>query len=172
MLYQIHLETPLGEMIAISSEQGVCLLEFTDSKNLTQKLAAIQAAFASHHLSYETHSVLLKLQTELSDYFAGSLKTFTVPIDVIGTPFQQSVWQILPTIAYGHTISYAAQAKLLGKPKAVRAVAAANGQNKISIVLPCHRVIGSNGQLTGYAGGLARKLALLDWEKNSVFDAC
>lgn len=164
-LYTVQIATPLGEMVAVSSEQGVCLLEFVDGKGVERELHAIQQARQANFVS-ENHPFLVQLADELRDYFVGKLQIFRVPLDPIGTPFQQNVWRILQTIPYGETISYAEQAQKLGNPKAIRAVASANGQNKISIIIPCHRVIGSNGQLTGYAGGLPRKQALLQLEQN------
>ncbi len=168
MLYCIEFKTPLGDMIAVSSEHGVCLLEFVDGKGVDKELAAVQAAYRSPFRESE-NDILLKMKQELRAYFSGSLKTFATPVEFVGTPFQQSVWRELQRIPYGSTISYATQAARLGNPKAVRAVAAANGQNKISIIVPCHRVIGSNGALTGYAGGIGRKQALLQGECGGGF---
>lgn len=100
-------------------------------------------------------------------YFEGRLKEFKVPLDISGTDFQKQVWQALVEIPYGTTSSYLRQAEVLGKPLSVRAVANANGMNKIAIVIPCHRVVGSDGSLTGYAGGLWRKRKLIDLEKDN-----
>ena len=108
------------------------------------------------------------LGQQIDAYFRGELKDFDVPLDLVGTPFQQSVWQALLNIPYGQTRSYAQQAATIGRPTAVRAVAAANGQNKVSIIVPCHRVIGSSGQLTGYGGGLPRKQWLLGLERGET----
>ncbi|MBC7555715.1 MAG: methylated-DNA--[protein]-cysteine S-methyltransferase, partial [Chryseobacterium sp.] len=105
------------------------------------------------------------LEKELELYFEGKLKEFTVPLSPVGTEFQKSVWQVLQKIPYGKTWSYKKQAEILGDVKKVRAVANANGLNKISIVLPCHRVIGSNGKITGYGGGVWRKQKLLELER-------
>lgn len=158
-----RLPTPLGTMLAVFHSDGLCLLEFADQTHLQRELnqlhAALQANFSWQKSAY--HDVL---QTELADYFAGRLKTFRTPLHMVGTDFQKQVWQVLQTIPYGATLSYKEEARQLGNLKAVRAVAAANGQNKISIVIPCHRVIGSDGKLTGYAGGVARKRFLLDLE--------
>lgn len=108
------------------------------------------------------------LRQELDLYFKCRLKTFTTPLEQIGTEFQKQAWDALLAIPYGETRSYKEQAQRLGNPKAVRAVAAANGQNKVSILIPCHRVIGSDGKLTGYAGGLNRKQSLLALERGEV----
>ncbi|AUX60671.1 methylated-DNA--[protein]-cysteine S-methyltransferase [Simonsiella muelleri] len=162
-VYAAYLPTPLGEMLAMSSDAGVCLLAFLDEKGFEKECVAVQNAKRAH-LVWQDNAHLSILREELREYFSGSLKDFSVPVDFVGTPFQQSVWRILQTIPYGKTISYLEQAHILANPKAVRAVASANGKNKISIIVPCHRVIGSNGKLTGYAGGLARKQALLNLE--------
>lgn len=111
-----------------------------------------------------SHPVLARAARELAAYFAGRRTSFTVPLAPAGTPFQQQAWQALLSIPFGETRSYAQQARLLGDPSATRAVGAANGRNPIAILIPCHRVIGSNGTLTGYAGGLARKEFLLRHE--------
>jgi O-6-methylguanine DNA methyltransferase len=111
-----------------------------------------------------TGPALDHLAAELTAYFEGRLKAFTVPLDMRGTPFQVSVWNALRSIGYGETRSYADIARAIGRPKAVRAVGAANGANPVPIIVPCHRVIGSNGKLTGYAGGLDLKLQLLERE--------
>lgn len=105
------------------------------------------------------------MRTQLNLYFQGKLKEFDLPLDLVGTEFQQQVWNVLLQIPYGATSSYAKQAQILGNPTAVRAVANANGMNKISIIVPCHRVIGSDGSLTGYGGGLWRKKELLELEQ-------
>jgi len=160
----ITFETPLGQMVACSTEKGICLLEFTDRRMLPtefndikrKKKAVFTPGLTPHHKL---------LQEELTAYFSGMPQTFTVPLDVLGTPFQQEVWRILQQIPYGETRSYKQQAVTLGNPSAVRAVARANGMNKIAIIIPCHRVIGEDGKLTGYGGGLWRKQWLLEKEK-------
>jgi len=106
-----------------------------------------------------------KLESELTEYFKGNLTDFTVPLTPVGTDFQKKVWEVLREIPYGSTRTYQQQANALGSPKSVRAVANANGLNKISILIPCHRVIGSDGTLTGYGGGIWRKQKLLELEK-------
>lgn len=164
-----YVDTPIGEMLAVFSAQGLCLLEFVDQKNIAQELRVI-VRYTQSRLCWDEHYSLLKsLQQQLDDYFSGSLNTFNIPLYPIGTPFQQQVWQVLCRIPYGQTMSYQQQAQCLGNIKAVRAVAAANGRNKISILIPCHRVIGSNGHLTGYAGGLLRKQALLNLEQTGCY---
>ena len=114
------------------------------------------------------HPVLRETGRQLAAYFAGSLRAFSLPLAFEGTPFQQSVWRALLTIPYGETRSYAEVARQIGQPTAMRAVGAANGRNPISIVAPCHRVIGSGGALTGFAGGLAAKDHLLSLERGDL----
>ena len=155
--------TPLGDMLAICSATGLCLLEFVGQARLDSEIRQIAQAKQGQIL-FQSNGLLKEVAKQVQSYFSGSLKNFSVPLDFVGTDFQQRVWRILQTIPYGKTLSYAEQAAKLGNPKAVRAVAAANGRNKISIIVPCHRVIGSNGTLTGYAGGLSRKQFLLDLE--------
>lgn len=162
-IYQKLIQTPLGVMISYATDQGICLLDFYDKENLHQSLNSIQKSLHSELLS-ESHFYLELLENELQLYFQKKITYFSVPIHFIGTEFQKSVWRVLMQIPYGKTISYQQQAKILGNPKAVRAVANANSKNNISILIPCHRVIGSDGTLTGYAGGLWRKEKLLDLE--------
>jgi len=163
MLTSRRLPTPLGEMLAVASPQGLCLLEFVGQKGVERELAQVEAARGGPARD-GTSPITDQLAHELPEYFAGRLTAFTVPLDLVGTPFQIDAWHALIAIPYGQTRSYAEQARTIGRPTATRAVAAANGQNKISIVVPCHRVIGSNGSLTGFGGGLPRKQALLELE--------
>lgn len=165
-LHSLRFPTPLGEMLAIASEQGLCLLEFTGQKDLEREIAQVRKAHGGVEVASATPgtAVLHATHVQLAEYFAGQRQTFDVPLDLVGTDFQVRVWQTLLRIPFGQTWSYAQQSEALGQPSAVRAVASANGQNKISIIVPCHRVIGSNGALTGYAGGLPRKKALIALE--------
>ena len=159
-----RLETPLGTMFACATAQGICLLEFSDRKMLETEFKILAKTLNANILQgANNHFDLLKLQLE--EYFDGKRKEFTVPLCSTGTKFQQLVWESLQTIPYGTTCSYKQQAATIHKPDAIRAVANANGMNKISILIPCHRVIGENGNLTGYGGGLWRKKWLLDLEK-------
>jgi AraC family transcriptional regulator of adaptative response/methylated-DNA-[protein]-cysteine methyltransferase len=163
-----RIETPIGTMIACADENGICLLEFSDRKALPTELKSISKHFNANIVQGENKHFQL-LENELSEYFNGKRKNFTVPLSPVGTDFQKNVWKILQTIPYGTTRSYQEQAGILGNPKAVRAVANANGLNKISIIIPCHRVIGSDGKLTGYGGGIWRKQQLLELEKAILF---
>jgi AraC family transcriptional regulator, regulatory protein of adaptative response / methylated-DNA-[protein]-cysteine methyltransferase len=164
MISTIKIETPLGEMIAGATSDGVCLLEFADRpilpdeyKDLAKHLKTFVAEGSNDHLE--------NLKNQLTEYFSGSRKDFSIPLVTPGTAFQVSVWKELQNIQFGEVRSYQEQASALNRPGAVRAVANANGMNRISIVIPCHRVIGSDGTLTGYGGGLKRKKWLLDHEK-------
>ncbi|MDI6739855.1 MAG: methylated-DNA--[protein]-cysteine S-methyltransferase [Candidatus Edwardsbacteria bacterium] len=162
--------TPLGLMVAGAVDEGVCLLEFADRKMLETELA--RRGGLRRHLKAEIVPGQSKhfdlLQNELKKYFDGTLKAFTAPVLAPGSPFQQKVWNGLRRIPYGTTRSYREQARFLDMPEAVRAVARANGANRISIIIPCHRVIGSDGKLVGYGGGLWRKKYLLDLERKSA----
>lgn len=163
---RLYLKTPLGSMIACSTERGICLLEFDNRKNFDKQIELLKKQLNVESVIEQSNAHLDLLRKELAEYFEGKLNSFTVAIDMVGTDFQKQVWHSLLLIPYGKTISYAQQADLLGKPQSVRAVANANGKNKIAIVVPCHRVIGTNGTLTGYAGGIDKKRWLLDLEKN------
>ena len=160
-----RIPTPLGPMLAGAVEQGICLLEFTDRRMLETQLLRLKK-----HLKTEavpgTSPHFKALTEQLNAYFSGTRKTFDLPLVTPGTSFQQKVWDQLMTIPLGTTRSYAEQATAIGRPKAVRAVARANGDNRLSIIIPCHRIIGSDGKLTGYGGGLWRKEWLLRHEKS------
>ena len=155
--------TRLGPMMAIACGEGLCLLEFTDRRMLERELCELKRRMNGVILPGRS-SFIDQAKTELEAYFSGNLKSFSLPLITPGTAFQQQVWEGLKTIPYGETRSYKAQSIALGNPKAIRAVASANGMNRLAIIIPCHRVIGSDGSLTGYAGGLARKEWLLEHE--------
>lgn len=163
-----RVETPLGTLIACADENGICMLEFSDRKALPTELKEISKHFNANIVQGENPH-FNTLEKELAEYFEGNLQDFSVPLSPVGTDFQKKVWEVLRKIPYGTTKSYLEQAKILGNPKAVRAVANANGLNKISIIIPCHRVIGSDGKLTGYGGGIWRKQKLLELEKALLF---
>lgn len=161
-----RIETDLGTMVACATDKGVCLLEFSDRKGLETELKQL-AKYHNANIVQGQNKYFKQLKEELDAYFEGRLKEFKVPLDISGTDFQKQVWQALVEIPYGTTSSYLRQAEVLGKPSSVRAVANANGMNKIAIIIPCHRVVGSDGSLTGYAGGLWRKRKLIDLEKDN-----
>ena len=152
--------TPLGPVTLAATDRGLAGLWFAGQRHLPAALAQPLLAAPWPHNPH--HAVLQQAAEQLRQYFAGKRRHFDLPLDVSGgTVFQQTVWQALLTIEPGHTLSYSAVSQQIGNPTAVRAVGAAIGRNPISIVVPCHRVLGRNGSLTGYAGGLARKEALL-----------
>src|SRR6202050_1570868 len=156
------IETPIGPMIAGATETGVCLLEFSEAgrdHGLPRSGKRIQKWCGTALVPGE-NEYTRELRAQVDAYFAGERCVFTVPLETKGTPFQEKVWAALRTIPYGETWSYADLAKWVGNPAAVRAVAKANGDNRISILIPCHRVIGSDGELTGYGGGLWRARGL------------
>lgn len=151
--FQSLLDTPIGTVRILGGDDAITHIDFIDAG----------AASA------QTDNALTRLaRQQLSDYFAGQLRTFELPLAAEGTDFQRACWQALQTIPYGETRSYAEQAKLIQRLKAVRAVGAANGANPIAIVVPCHRVIGKDGKLTGYAGGVERKAWLLALERRGA----
>jgi AraC family transcriptional regulator of adaptative response/methylated-DNA-[protein]-cysteine methyltransferase len=164
-LIQIEgISTPLGVMYAASTAEGICLLEFEDYRMLNNELNYLQKKYnAGFQIGRNRH--INMLESQLQEYFIGERKVFEITMQIPGTDFQQSVWQLLKSIPYGSTSSYKEQAVKLGRPGAVRAVASANGMNRIAILVHCHRIIGSDGSLTGYSGGLARKKWLLEHEK-------
>ena len=166
LLSYMRIATPVGMMIAVGNDEGVCLLDFSDRRMLETELNQIRKHFRSSILPGQNVH-LKKLKFELEEYFNGTRKDFDIPLMTPGTPFQNDVWNLLRTIPFGDTWSYKDQAIALGKPQAVRAVANANGCNRISILIPCHRVIGEDGHLTGYGGGLWRKQWLLEHERKN-----
>ena len=160
------IDTPLGKMLACATGEGICSLNFIDDgderqiQSDTESLSGILKMPAVN----ESNPHIENLQRQLDEYFKGERQKFDLKLILPGTEFQKSVWNLLLTVPYGVTRSYSEQAATLGNPAAIRAVAAANGSNRIAILVPCHRIIGSRGQLTGYRGGLQRKQYLLDME--------
>ncbi len=163
LIVMTRFTTPLGPMFAAATQQGLCLLEFTDRRMLEKEFEDLQRRLKTRIVTGENSLTKLAIE-QVSQYFDGDRTEFEIPLHTPGTQFQQEVWVALQKIPAGQTRSYQQQAKVLGTPKAVRAVARANGMNRIAIVIPCHRVIGKDGSLTGYAGGLQRKRWLLDHE--------
>ena len=158
-----RLKTPLGPMLAGATTKGICLLEFTDRRMLETQLKRLKKRFGGQIVSGSS-GFFKEVELQLVEYFKGNRENFTMPLELNGTPFQMQVWEALLNIPYGETRSYKEQAIAIGNPKAVRAVARANGDNRLAIIIPCHRVIGANGNLTGYGGGLHRKNYLLNLE--------
>ncbi len=152
---QLHIDTPFGTMLLARTDNGLTGAWFVGQKDYPISIAAPEAP---------DDPLLRKAESQLADYFAGKRKHFDVPLDLHGTQFQRGVWQALLAIDCGDTSSYGAVARAVGKPNAVRAVGGAVGRNPVAVIVPCHRVMGSDGSLTGYAGGLPRKVALLEIE--------
>ncbi|MEP7071994.1 MAG: methylated-DNA--[protein]-cysteine S-methyltransferase [Verrucomicrobiota bacterium] len=161
------IETSIGPMVAAANESGVCFLEFADRRGLEGTYEDLRQRFHCAVLPGE-NKTLQRLRAELGEYFAGELDRFSVPLTVRGTDFQENVWQELQKIPHGKTVSYEDIAQRVGNRRAVRAVARANGTNRICILIPCHRVIAKDGSLSGYGGGVWRKRLLLDLEQKST----
>jgi methylated-DNA-[protein]-cysteine S-methyltransferase len=153
-------QSPVGKLKLVASDKGLTAILWENDNPRRVPLKNL--------VQHDEHPVLALVESQLKEYFGGSRQTFDIPLDMRGTTFQKSVWEALLTISFGETRSYGELAKQLGRPSASRAVGAANGRNPVSIVVPCHRVIGSSGKLTGFAGGLGAKALLLDLEKKST----
>lgn len=154
--------SPVGALTLVASDAGLTAILWENDRPGRVRLGDLEEA--------PDHPVLVEAERQLAAYFAGTRVGFDLPLDFRGTDFQKSVWQALLTIPFGETRSYAEIARQIGRPSATRAVGAANGRNPISIVAPCHRVIGTNGALTGFAGGLAAKEMLLGLERRAAGD--
>jgi len=155
MRYSV-IPSPVGPLLLAADESGLRLVEFDSPRHPVRRGSDWEAT--------EDDAILRETRAQLDDYFAGTRRTFDLPLSPQGTEFQLDVWQALRAIPYGETISYAQLAARIGKPSAVRAVGAANGRNPLPIVVPCHRVIGADGTLTGFGGGLPTKHFLLTLE--------
>ncbi len=162
-----RLTTPIGPMFVCATDQGLCLLEFVDRRMLETEFKDLQRLLKMPILFGENEHTL-QAKKELKEYFEGKRKKFDLVLDTPGTDFQNTVWSTLRTIPFGTTTTYQALAQQMKKPKAIRAVGTANGYNRLAIIIPCHRVIGKDGALRGYGGGLERKQWLLDFEKNQT----
>lgn len=158
--YYSMIESPLGPLCLVADVQGLCGVFFEEHRH---------QGFDPEWKQDDALKIFQETRSQFQEYFSGRRQRFDVPIgEISGTPFQQEVWQALHTIPYGKTCSYGALAQSIGRPKAVRALGAANGRNPLSIIVPCHRVIAGNGDLQGYSGGLERKRRLLEWEREWV----
>jgi AraC family transcriptional regulator, regulatory protein of adaptative response / methylated-DNA-[protein]-cysteine methyltransferase len=164
MIKTTTIKTPLGEMTASATNEGICLLEFTERRTINAELEELAWIFNTP-VEQGSNRHIRTLKKQLKEYFKGKRHEFTIPLVTPGTDFQQVVWSMLRKIPYGATISYLQQAKKIKNPGAARAVAGANGSNRIAILIPCHRVIGSDGSLIGYGGGIDKKRWLLDHER-------
>jgi O-6-methylguanine DNA methyltransferase len=158
-----YIDTPVGKMRAGATDEGICLFDFQYRKSIDSIMKRI-ATLSRDEFSENEHPHFEMLERQIAEYFSGVRKEFDMPLHLLGTTFQKQVWEGLLTIPYGETRSYKQQSVFLGNEKAIRAVAGANGENGIAIIIPCHRVIGENGSLIGYGGGLERKKWLLDHE--------
>ena len=163
-LISTTIDTPLCPMRAATTDRGICLLEMGSPERRTRETSELEAAFQCE-MCTGTHPLLDQLSAELASYFNGDLQHFTVPLDTPGTDWQRSVWGELVKIPFGQTSSYGDLATRLNNPGGSRAVGLANGRNRVSIVIPCHRVIAADGTLHGYGGGIERKRWLLDHEQ-------
>jgi methylated-DNA-[protein]-cysteine S-methyltransferase len=165
---KLHFSSPIGIILVEGTEKGISKLVFLDEMTSQEKYSEeinIENEIVSNSANDEMTS---QWQNQLDGYFRRTLKSFDIELDLQGTEFQRRVWAELIKIPFGKTVTYKELTKKLGNIKAIRAVAAANGANPVSIIVPCHRVIGSDGSLTGYAGGLWRKQWLLDFERDDV----
>jgi methylated-DNA-[protein]-cysteine S-methyltransferase len=151
------IDSPVGKLTLVASDKGLVAILWENDKPNRVRLSEL--------VEEDSHSVLIEAERQLKEHFTGKRKTFSVPLDIRGTSFQRSVWEALLAIPFGETKTYGQLAKQLRNPQATRAVGAANGRNPISIIVPCHRVIGSSGKLTGFAGGLENKERLLNMEQ-------
>jgi AraC family transcriptional regulator of adaptative response/methylated-DNA-[protein]-cysteine methyltransferase len=164
MIKVTKINTPLGQMVAAATEDGICLLEFAEGRTLESDYENLTNIFSTRvKKGSNIHSRNLKKQ--LKEYFRGKRKEFSLPLVIRGTQFQEEVWTELMKIPFGATSTYLEQAEAVKKPNALRAVGHANASNRIAIIIPCHRVIGNDGTLVGYGGGLMRKKWLLEHEK-------
>ena len=161
-----RIATPMGPMVAGVNDEGLCLLEFADRRMLATQIDRLQKRLDCAIAPGE-NPFTQQIASELAEYFAGERREFTVPLVLRGTEFQEAVWRELLRIPYGETLSYEQMARAIGRPKAVRALGTANGDNRLAIVVPCHRVIRADGTLSGYGGGKWRKQQLLELERRA-----
>ena len=167
-LVQTEIDSPFGRLTLVAGPRGLRAIHWPGERTDDSGDGDAGTAAAPSGAAFDS---LRSAAAQLGEYFAGERTTFELPLDPVGTPFQQSVWQVLRTIPYGTTISYAEQARRLGDVKKARAVGAANGRNPLPIVVPCHRVIGSGGALVGFAAGTDAKAWLIDHERGMLVEA-
>jgi len=161
-IYYSEVATPLGMMQVGITEQGIAMFEYPIDERITQHTKKLEEIY--HVTTSKPDDLLSLLEKQVNEYFQGTRQSFDLPLDLIGTDFQCKVWQNLLKIPFGKTVSYLELARQMNNEDGVRAVASANGQNRIPILVPCHRVIASDGKLTGYSGGITRKETLLSLE--------
>ena len=162
-LFYKFADTPVGKLKLVASDRGLVAILWENDRPHRVRLSEL--------VENPQHPILIETERQLAEYFAGKRQDFDISLDMRGTPFQKNVWEALLAIPFGETRSYGQLARQLGNPNATRAVGAANGRNPISIIVPCHRVIGSSGSLTGFAGGLDTKSRLLDLENPNTKSA-
>jgi methylated-DNA-[protein]-cysteine S-methyltransferase len=160
MRYYDYCETPFGRMLLVSSEAGLSGAHFVGQKHYPK----LDGAWVRD----PDAAAARQARRELQEYFAGKRKRFEVPLAARGTPFQRAVWRAIAQVGFGETITYAELARRAGYPGSARAAGAATGRNPLGVIVPCHRIVGSDGSLTGYAGGLPLKKALLDLERKEA----
>jgi len=171
-LYAAEIDSPIGAMTLTATDNGICHLDFAPYEAASERLEQWAKRYFGTlgaiitRVEAASHSQLDEAARQLKLYFAGELQRFDLPVQMYGTPFQQKVWAALQQIPYGETRTYKDIAVMLDQPGAMRAVGGANNRNPVSIIVPCHRVIGASGQMVGYGGGLPIKIALLDLEKS------
>ena len=158
-----EISTPIGSMHAVATASELCLLEFSDRRMLNTQLKRVKKYFQADIIA-GSNSIFASLQQQIDEYFQGHRREFSLPLKTPGSEWQQRLWQQLQELPYGQTRSYQQLAELIGQPTAVRAVAQANGANRIAIIIPCHRIIAANGNMVGYGGKVWRKRHLLDLE--------
>ena len=166
-LHSQRLATPLGAMLAVADDRGLVLCEYIDKTRIARHLQRVERLCRGRPVE-APHPILDQTQRELNEYFLGQREEFTVPLVLGGSPFQSAVWNELRRIPFGKTVSYDSIATQLQRPGGARAVGRANGDNRIAIIVPCHRVIDANGSLSGYGGGRHRKRWLISHEKRGV----
>lgn len=158
------ISTPIGELFAASTKKALVILTFQDRYSIESKIEILKKTFDAEIIPVISNELFDKLKIQLEEYFNNKREVFDIPLQLVGSPFQINSWKELLNIPYGKTISYKQQATNIGNPKAFRAVANANAQNLIAILVPCHRVISNDGKLSGYAGGIDKKEFLLKLE--------
>jgi AraC family transcriptional regulator of adaptative response/methylated-DNA-[protein]-cysteine methyltransferase len=165
-----RVSTPLGPMLVGATDEAVCLLEFVDRRMLPTQIDRIRRRLGAVFVP-DRSELIDRVESDIDAYFAGELRDFALPVALCGTAFQEHVWAALREIPYGETRSYSDLAKLVGRPRAVRAVGRANGMNALAVIVPCHRVVGADGKLVGYGGGVWRKRRLLELERATAAES-
>lgn len=164
VIYQSSVETPLGEMLLCATDKGIALAQFKQRKDFKHHYKKL-LSHKNGEINHQPNPIIIQTTNQLEEYFGGKREAFEIEQDIVGTHFQQNVWKMLQEIPYGTTISYQEQATQMNNPLAIRAIASANGMNPLEVIIPCHRVVGKDGSMTGYSSGLQAKKWLLSMEK-------